>query len=169
MSLSENRFYRGGVSEGLGHFLHVRINSEALVSLVLADMPSVEEVSMDYDSGKGLYRLAFPPSAQWMVQTYWIHPKTLRVVEMSKTLALEGEEIRVFFREFRKTGSVRFPREIEIEVPGASNRIRIDLHEIDINPSLPPDLFVLTPPAGVEVLEIDDSCGSFTLDSEARE
>ena len=168
MSLSENRFYRGGVSEGLGYFLHVRISSEALVSLLLGDIPPEGAVSMGYDSGKGLYRLAFPPSTEWMTQNYWIHPKTLKVLEMSKTI-LEGEEIRVVFNGFKKTGSVQFPREIALEVPGARNRIRLDLHTIEINPSLPPDLFALSPPIGAEVLEINGPSGTLIQDAEARE
>jgi len=164
ISLSENRFYRGAVSEGLTHFMGLRMGSEELVSLILGEIPLHGDASICYDSRRRLYKLTFPPSTRWERQTFWIHPKTLRVVEASKTDAFKREEIRFCFSQFRKTGSVTFPREIQIEVPAIDNRIRINFRKIEINLPLPPDIFRLSIPPGVEVVEINDSMMRFPPD-----
>lgn len=156
MSMTENRFYTGTVVEGLGYFMRLRMSSEESVSLILGEIPLHEDASIRYDSGRGLFQLTFPPSAEWETQTFWIEPETLRVVEITKTRALTGEEIRVSFSQFRKTGSVAFPKEIQIELSGGDNRIGLNFREIEIDLPLPQGLFSLSIPPGVEVVEIED-------------
>ncbi len=157
MSLSENRFYRGTVSQGLNHFMRLGMSSQALISLILREIPSREDGSISYDPQRRHYRLTIPPSSRWATQTFWIEPKTLRIIEVSSTDVLSGDEIRIFFSQFRKTGSLNFPREIRIDVPAINNRIRLRFQKIEINPLLPSDLFRLSVPPGVEVVEIAES------------
>ena len=169
ISLSENRFYRGAVSEGLTHFMGLRMGSEELVSLILGEIPLRGDATINYDSRRGLYRLTFPPSARWETETFWIDPKTLRVLEISKTDPLGREEIRILFGPFRKRGSVTFPTKIQIELPTVDNRIRLNFRKVEINPPLSPDLFRLPIPPGIEVVEIDDSMGRFPSAFPAQE
>jgi hypothetical protein len=157
MSLSESRFYTGTVSEGFAHFIHLRTSSEELVSLILGEIPPHGDPSVSYDSDRALYRLMFPASANWKTQTFWIDPDTLRVVDISKTDAFTGEEIHCHFSRFRRKGSVIFPMEIQIEVIGVNKRIALDFRKLEVNPPLPRDLFTLSVPRGVEVVEIRES------------
>jgi len=169
LSISENRFYEGTVSGGLSHFMHLRTNSEEFVSLILGSIPLREDGSLRYDAYRSLYQLTFPPSTRWETQTFWIHPKTLRVLEILKTDALNGEEIRISFGRFRKAGSVTFPMEIDIEVPAADNRIRLRFRRVEVNPSLSQDLFRLSTPPGVEIVAIDQDMGRFPAPSKLQE
>lgn len=157
MSLSENLFYRGTVSQGLNHFMRLEMSSQELISLILGEIPPRQDGSISYDPRRRLYRLAIPPSRRWETQTFWIEPKTLRVVEVSSTDRFGRDEIRVFFSQFRKTGSFTFPREIRIDVPVSNDRIQLGFRKIEINPFLPSDLFRLSVPPGVEVVEISES------------
>lgn len=156
MDMRENVFYFGEVARGISLFVPLRINSREFVALLLGEMPSQEQVLARYDAHRRLYELTFPPSIRWESQTFWIHPKTLRVKEVSKIGAATGEVIRVSFSRFRRSGHAAFPREVKIEVPGAENRIRFSFQTIDINPRLPRELFRLTIPRGAEVVEIED-------------
>lgn len=168
MSLSENRFYRGDVSKGLAHFTGLRMSSEELVSLILGEIPLRGDSSIGYDSRRRLYVLTFPPSNRRKTETFWVDPKTLRVVEISKT-DLKSGEIRILFSRFKKAGSATFPREIEIEVPETDNRIGLNFRKVEVNPLLGPDLFRLPIPPGVEVVEIDDAGGQFPRAFPAQE
>ncbi|MBW2120749.1 MAG: DUF4292 domain-containing protein [Deltaproteobacteria bacterium] len=155
MVLAENRFYRGSVSRGLARFMGLRMESEALVSMFFGEIPYREAGSIAYAHERGLFRLNFPRSPQWEAQTFWIHPKTLRVVEVSKIDHM-GQEIRISFKRFRKTRSVAFPREIEIEASGSGSLIRLDFRKVTINVPLPEELFRLPVPPGAEVVEMDE-------------
>ena len=156
-SLPENRFYRGTVSEGLTHFMNLRIGSEAFVSLILGKIPTTGDGSIRYDSNRGLYQVTFPPSIRWRMQTFWIHPRTLRVVEITKRDALTGKEIRIWFSRVRKVQSVDFPMGIEIGITEVNSLIKLRFRTLEINPSFAPDLFRLTIPPGVEVVELNQA------------
>ena len=154
-SLTENRFFKGTVSVGISRFMHLPMNSDEFVSMILADVPLREDASLRYDAAKRLYELTFPPSTRWRTETFWVHSKTLRVLEILKIDAFSGEEIRISFSRFRRTDSVTFPGEIEIEVPAARNRVRLKFSSIAVNVPLPPELFRLSHPPGVEVVDMD--------------
>jgi hypothetical protein len=156
ISLPENRFYQGSVSDGLTHLLGFRLTGHEFVSLFLGEIPDRMDGFVRYDPQKGLHRLTFPPSSRWAAETFWIDPKTLRAVEISKIDASTGHEIRMCFNRFRRKESVMFPGEVAIELPGPESRVRFVFRKTEINPPLPPDLFRLTIPPGVEIVEIDD-------------
>ncbi len=137
------------------------MSSEDLVSLILGEIPPDGDGALRYDSRRNLYELTFPPSMRWETQTFWIHPETLKVVEASKTDIFTREETRVSYNKFRKTDSVIFPTEIEIEAPGENSRIGLSFRKIEINPPLSLDLFRLSIPPGVEVVEMEDPTGLF--------
>jgi hypothetical protein len=159
LSMPENRFYRGTVLEGLSHFINLRIGSEALVSLILGRIPTTGDGSIRYDANRGLYRVSFPPSIRWKMQDFWIHPRTLRVIEIAKKDAMSGEAIRVSFSRVRKVQSVDFPTGIEIGIAEVNSLITLRFRKLEINPSFAPDLFRLAIPPGVEVVELDHVIG----------
>jgi len=161
MDMRENVFYMGGVAEGLSLFVPLTLTSSEFIAFILGEIPREDRVSVEYDLHRRLYRLTFPPSTRWETQTFWIDPKTLRVVEVSKTDTVKREEIRVSFSQFRKTGSVIFPTAIQIDVPATNNRIRLDFQKMEINLPLSPDLFRLSVPPGAEMVKIDDTMGRF--------
>jgi hypothetical protein len=162
LDMRENVFYTGRVVKGLSLFVPLRLTSREFIAFVFGEIPSQEYLSARYDPARRLYQLTFPPSTRWESQTFWIHPKTLRIVEASKTAASEGEVIRIFFSRFRKVGAMNFPAEILLEVSGIGSRIKLDFRKIEVNPSLSPELFRLSVPPGVEVVEITDEVGPFT-------
>ncbi len=157
MSLSENRFYEGTVANGFSRLipLGIGVDSQEFISILLGEIPSHDEASIQYDQRKQLYRLSFPPSSRWQEQIYWVHPGSFRVVEVSKKTYPKGDEIHVFFRNFKETGNTTFPMQIEIEVPAADIRTQIAFRQIEVNPTLPPDLFSLSIPQGAEIVRMD--------------
>ena len=169
MDMRQNVFYTGGVAEGLSLFVPLTLTTREFIAFLLGEIPSEDGVSVEYDLHRRLYRLTLPPSTRWETQTFWIDPKTLRVVEVSKTDSFKREEIRVSFSHFRKTGSLIFPTEIQIDVPAANNRIRLNFQKIEINLPLSPDLFRLSIPPGVEMVKIHDGMGRFPLALPAQE
>ena len=159
ISLPENRFYRGSVADGLSHLLGFRLTGQEFVSLFLGAIPDRTDGFVRYDSQRGVHRLTFPPSSRWEAETFWIDPNTLRPVEISKIDASTGHEIRISFNRFQRKESMMLPGEVVIELPGPENRVRFVFRKTEINPPLSPDLFRLTIPPGVEVVEIDDMHG----------
>jgi hypothetical protein len=157
MDMRDNVFYTGGVAEGLSLFLPLCLTGREFIALIFGDIPKENHVAIKYDSHRHLYRIDFSPSTRWTEQTFWIDPKTLRVVEIAKTDAVKGDEIRVSFSQFRKTTSGTFPTEIGIQLPAVNSRIQLSLRKIEINPPLNRELFHLSVPPGAEVLEIDQS------------
>lgn len=155
ISLPENRFYRGSVSDGLTVFLGFRLTGEEFVALFLGEIPDRMDGFVRYDPQRNLHRLTFPPSSRWAAETFWIDPKTLRPVEISKIDASTGHEIRFFFNRFRQKESVMFPKEVAVELPGPESRVRFVFRKTEINPTLPPGLFRLAIPPGVEIVDID--------------
>jgi hypothetical protein len=160
-SLSENRLYQGAVSEGLNQILGFRLTSQEFVSLFVGKLPDRMDGSVSYDPERGLHRLVFPPSSRWHAEMFWIHPRTWRVVEICKTDAMTGREIRVSFNRFQRKGSVVFPREITLTLDRPDDRVQFVFRNTEINPALPPELFRLTVPPGIEVVELGDDMARF--------
>lgn len=156
MDMRENVFYIGDVAKGLSLFVPLRVTSKEFIAFIFGEMPDQDNVSPQYDPHRGLYQVTFPPSTRWESQIFWIHPKTLKVVEVSKTDGFEGDLIRVSFSKFRKIDSMTFPRRIQIEVPGNNNRIQFNFSKVEVNLPLPQELFRLSIPPGAEVVEIDE-------------
>lgn len=158
MDMRANVFYTGELARALSLFVPIRVTSREFIAFVFGEIPEQDHLRARYDPRRRLYELDFPPSTRWKSQTFWIHPKTSRVVEISKKSVRESEKetIRVSFSRFRKTGSMTFPTEVEIEVSGANNRIRFNFRKIEINPPLPREPFRLPIPPGAEVVTIDE-------------
>lgn len=159
VSLSENRFYFGTVSEGFTRFMHLRMTSRDLISLILGEVPAAGDPLIDYDSRRDLFRLVFLHSVPWDKQIFWVEPERLTIVEVLKTNTSTGRQIRAVFGRFRKTGSVDFPWEIRVEIPGLGNWIKIKFREVEINVPFSEDLFRLSPPPGMSAVEIGASNG----------
>ncbi len=156
VDMRENVLYTGEVANGLSLFVPLRLTSVEFIEFIFGEMPNQDQVSARYDPHRRFYQLTFGPSNRWDSQTFWIHPKTLRVVEVSKRDASTGDVIQISFDRFKGRGSTSFPREVKIEVPGDTGRIRFSFQKIDINPPLPRDLFRLLIPPGITVVEIED-------------
>ncbi len=156
IDMRENVFYTGEVAKGVSIFVPLRLSSREFIASILGELPDQSHVLARYDPHRRLYELTFAASARWERETFWIHPKTLKVVEVSKTDALRGGVVRISFSQFRKIGSVSFPMEIQIEEAGANNRIRFNFRKIEINIPLSRELFELSVPPGVEIVEIDE-------------
>ncbi len=156
LDMRENVFYTGEVANGLSLFVPLRLTGVEFIEFIFGEMPDQDQVSARYDPHRRFYQLTFGPSNRWDSQTFWIHPKTLRVVEISKTDASTGDVIQISFDRFKGVGSKSFPREVKIEIPRDTGRIRFIFQKIEINPLLPRELFRLLVPPGVAVREIED-------------
>jgi hypothetical protein len=164
MSLPENRFYTGTVARGFEHFMRLRLSSEEFVSLILGEVPPHGDARISYHSDRRLYQLIFPRSTRWEREVFWVDPKNLRVVEISKTDAVRGREIRVSFSRFTKKSSTTVPMEIQIEIPGIQSQMGLSFRKVEINRHLAPELFRLSVPGGVEVVDLEDDSKPFFLE-----
>ncbi len=158
MDMRSNVFYTGELVKALALFVPIEVTSREFIALVFGEIPEEDHLWARYDPGRRLYELDFPPSARWTRQTFWIQPKTSRVVEIFKKGVRESEKetIRISFGRFRKAGSMTFPTQVEIEASGADNRIRFNFRKIEINPPLPREPFRLPVPPGAEVVTIEE-------------
>lgn len=151
----EGKYYRGPASpRNLSRFLPLVLPIPDLVSLMLGEVGRIAggtaTLTLDADSGWYLVTL----SRGSVVQKLWIDPATRRV---RKSSLKGGRDYDVQFDDFETAGATVFPRELKLSAESASTQLALRYTDIALNEPMDPGLFRMEPPAGVSVIDLDES------------
>lgn len=143
----EGRFYRGAASHGnLQRFTRIPLELEDLVGLLLYRVPPLP---------------AAVPSLTALPEGYLLtlHGGTLRQEllfdsrhRLVRASWLNGDELLVQagYGSFSGSGPA-FPRQLSLRVPTREVEATVSFSEIDLNPEIPAERFVLSAPEGYKV------------------
>jgi hypothetical protein len=154
-SPQENQYLTGPASPAnVSRFLPLALPLEELVSVLLGEAPLLgtgEGAELAYDPAVPAYalRLRAGPAEQ----TLRVHPRHFRVLrsEVSGVAAYD-----LGFEDFlEREGAAAFPRHLTVASQAAQARLELRYTELALDPPEDPALFLLEPPEGVPVVEVD--------------
>lgn len=142
---SRRQFFQGDPSaENLQRFIRLPLEVRDLVHLLLHEVPMIDARQRRSIAGPRLV-LTGPGGEQHLE-----FDGRLRLVAATYLDQASEPWMRVRYAAF-SPGHEDFPLRIEIELPGSSTRVEVELSELEINPVLDDALFRLTVPAGSDV------------------
>lgn len=150
---SDKAFYRGDASlHNVQRFIPIPLQIEDLVRIILYDPPLLPEVhsTLRVEAGQG-YRLIL--DAGEGVRQELLFDALLRLRE-SAYFHQDGLQLLIRYDKFSEEQVPAFPLQTEMLMPGLDTQALVELREIDLNPSIPRERFILTPPADVPILPI---------------
>jgi hypothetical protein len=143
------RWYRGPVTgAALGRLLPLSLPWGAMAPLLLgrAPRPPGEAAELRLDRERRRYLLSVGlPAVQLEVD-----PASARVLRSA------GPGLEVRFSDLEARGGVVFPMRVELDLEAGPTSLALRWTEVTLEPPEDPSLFVLEPPPGVPVTELDD-------------
>jgi outer membrane lipoprotein-sorting protein len=159
------KFYRGPASrQNLARFVPVAIPAEQLMMMLLGQAPRIRasSQSLSVDPSQGLYVVKLSNDSS--EQVLWIGPSDYRV-RRSQVKGADAYELT--FDDFQSFASTAYPSKATFTEPTEGKRLELKYREVNLNEALPPSFFQLAPPAGVEIIDVDEE-GNPRSASEAR-
>lgn len=147
--LNEGRFLKGSARpENIARMLPVPMAPEAVVSLLMGEPPviSFKRAELKWEDGHYLLLLGTEE------QTEEIRVNANSLQPMSAQAHIGG---KLFFSLSYKDWEGPLPRKVEFEMPEDQMKLKLRIKEVEANPPLPDSLFVLTPPEGMKVEELE--------------
>lgn len=149
---TEGRYYFGPATpQNLQRFLRTPLSPQQVVALMLGIAPrdNHAEAVLTIDEKAEAYKVAI--LSPTLPQLLWIDPLLLRTErsEWGGAAPLTAQ-----FDQFILSGTVAFPKEIEVIAPEAKIRLRLRYTDVTIN-KRDEMMFVVEPPEGVPQIELD--------------
>jgi outer membrane lipoprotein-sorting protein len=146
----QNRFYQGAASgDNLERFARVPLRLTELVHLLLYQVPVLPAVVQRVVSGDEGVRLELT-AADGQSQTLDFDD-SLRLVRC-RFLKSGQEWFNIRYREFSSNDG--FPRALDLNLPNHKVRLAVAFKQLELNPQLDPERFVLARPAGATLIEL---------------
>ncbi|MGH7789736.1 MAG: LolA family protein, partial [Candidatus Binatia bacterium] len=150
---SSSTVYRGrATADNLARYAQVDLPVATAVDLLLGTPPIAIDGTAVVSEDDGLTKLW--QEHQALVQVAWFNGalEPLRYEEQTE----DGRvALRVTFDAYTNVGGRRVPSRLRVELPEAERRVEIALSETEINPELPPAVFVLQTPPGSQDVALD--------------
>lgn len=100
----------------------------------------------------GMYLLRFLGRDGQLIQDVWVEPEQLLPRRALRYSEHGVSAVDIAYSDFRPIAEGSpFPFELEIWVAGLETEVRIQFLSVELNPSLPPNIFQLSPPPGLAV------------------
>lgn len=152
---SEDKIYRGVASpKNMWRYARIGLPVIDLVDLVLGTPPQREATwsHVTWDSETGWIQLSQDVEGGAMV--LWLEDTLPRAAELRDTY---GEvQWRAMFGKYQQHGDIRIATRIRLEVPDRDHSVKIELDDIDVNPTLEENTFSFVAPEGTEVIDLDE-------------
>jgi hypothetical protein len=146
-------YYHGTTSiESLARVLPVRLTPDELVDILLGRTPRlpVPPTSVVPDADAQAYRVVLVQGERR--QTLWIHPVSKRVLRS----VLEGPGgYQLVFENRQTTSGLPFARKVTYSDATNSVVLRWSPEDLELEGTLEPALFRVSPPPGARVVEVD--------------
>ena len=150
--MDHGRFYRGPATPAnIARAIPIPMDATEVVGLLAGDPPLIVYAKSELEwQESGRYLLTLSNSRER--QQISIDPLLLRP---TRIICRQAGRLYydLVYEDF--DSATRLPRKINFEMPGQDIKLRLRLRELEVNPSLADDLFVLTPPSGVPIEQLD--------------
>lgn len=156
---SRNTFYTGeATAANLGRFVRIPLRLTDLVSVLLYQPPMIDALSEKaFELQKGGWLLVrYGPSRRQ--ELIFNHARQLVEVSYYKQDEFYKQDelfLKINYGQFPEDGS-RFPQLFSIELPEAKTTASLKFSDLEINGTLRPGIFQLSPPAGATVISLDN-------------
>jgi outer membrane lipoprotein-sorting protein len=154
--MEHGRFFRGRASEkNIVRVIPVPMQGPDVTALLMGEPPLIPyaRAALAWDEAQWLYRLSLSNSS--LSQEVWIHPQRLRP---EKVILRDSAGI-LYHLEYTGWQADRqepaMPSRLTFEMPREDLRMNIRIQQVEINPELKPELFVLVPPDNLEIEDLD--------------
>lgn len=159
----EKVFYRGRPTpENLARILPLALDTPSLVTILCGSAPILEGTPVEVAPGSGVVRLVLDGGAR------------RQALELGPGAAVESSRVRLAgadgaitdapppgaldlrFEEFRTRAGARFPTDLEIVSRDPAAELDVHWTDVEVNGTVDADLFVLEPPRGARVVDLED-------------
>jgi hypothetical protein len=155
----EGRFLRGpATAPTFARVIGLPVSLEDVVPLLTGSLqlPSARKAAMYAQPDAGMYLLRFLDTGGQLIQDVWVDPDQQLPRRAIRYDAYGVPAVDIAYGDFRPVGDhVLLPFELTIWVPHIATEVRLQFLTVDLNPGLPPTVFQLSPPTGVQVAPLE--------------
>lgn len=157
LDLREGVFLRGAATpRNLARLLPLALPAPELVQLLCGAAPLVAGRAVSAEPGDGVLRLTL--EGEDRVQRLDVGAGA--AIQASRVAARPGgdppaDRYDLQFDRFQERAGRPFPGRVRLEAPAADVRLELSWKEIEANGVLPEGAFVLTPPPGARIVDLD--------------
>lgn len=152
-SPQEGRFLTGPASPAnVSRFLPLALPVEELVAVLLGEAPLLADATPTLEVDREVPAYVLRLRAGGAEQRLVVHPRFFRVMR-SELRGVTGYDLS--FDDFLEEGGLVFPRHVVLGSQAARARMELRYAKPSLNPEPDPGLFVIEPPPGVPVVEVD--------------
>jgi hypothetical protein len=159
----EKVFYRGRPTpENLARILPLAIDAPSLVTVLCGSAPLLEGMPIEVAPGKGVVRLVLDGGARRQTLALGreaaIESSRVRLVgaDGAITDAPAPDAFDLRFEVFRTWGGARFPTDLHLVSRDPAAKLDLHWTEVEVNGRVDADLFVLEPPRGARVVDLEE-------------
>lgn len=150
---SSSTVYRGRASAAnLARYVQVDLPVATAVELLLGTPPLEIDGTAVVSDDDGLIKVWQERQAR--IQVGWFNA-ALEPLRYEEQTGDGHVALRVSFDAYTRVGGLQVPSRLRVELPDEERRVEIALSETEINPELPPAVFVLQTPAGSQDVALD--------------
>lgn len=150
----ENTIYRGAASpKNMWRYARIGLPVVDLVDLVLGTPPQRDTkwTHVTWDAENGWVQLSQELDSGALV--VWFEDELPRAAELRDAY---GEiQWRAMFNKYREHDQIQIATRIRLEVPDREHTVKVELDDIDVNPTLEQNTFAFRAPPGAKIVELD--------------
>jgi outer membrane lipoprotein-sorting protein len=156
----QGKFFQGpATATTFARVIGLPLNVEDVAPLLVGSLqlsPTHKVATMHLQSDAGMYLLRFLGAGGQLIQDVWVDPDQMLPQRAIRYTPGNVPAVDIAYSDFRPIGDhVLFPFELVIWVPHIETEVRLQFLTVDRNPGLPPTVFQLSPPAGVQVAPLE--------------
>lgn len=145
---AENRFSRRELSSAAIPFPFNLLGAGEVADIFLGSTPVVQYSSSRIEySDNGNYLLTLGSSDGLKKQVISLEAGTLRLMRSEIKDGERGIDVSINYSDYQDVSGISFPKEIKVKSSPNPNSLIIRYEDIELNPEIDDDLFVLVPPA----------------------
>jgi outer membrane lipoprotein-sorting protein len=156
----QGTFFEGPATAAtLARFIGLPLDVEEVAPLLtgyIRPSPAQQVSTLFLQSDEGMYLLRFLRVGGALIQDVWVDPAQLLPRRALRYTQQGGPAVDIAYSDFRPlTETFPFPHALVIWLPRVETEVRIQFLTVDLNPSLPPSVFHLSPPEGVRIVPLE--------------
>jgi outer membrane lipoprotein-sorting protein len=155
--LAKKRYYHGPATpQNISRLLPIRMRGQDIAQLLMGEPPLIAPAPSGFavDRCKSAYELTYLLPASKAQQTVSFDAE--RLVPVRTRLTVDGKLAwEITFEDHREVSGARIPHKIRYVAPADQVDLLVLYTDVTLNETFEPDLFVIPPPRGVEIIPLD--------------
>jgi hypothetical protein len=156
----QGTFFEGPATAAtFARFIGLPLETEAIAPLLMGYIrpsPAQAASTLYLQDDAGMYLLRFLGKAGELIQDVWVDPEQLLPRRALRYAPRATPAVDIAYSDFRPLAETfPFPHALVIWLPRVETEVRMQFLTVDLNPSLSPSVFHLSPPEGVPVVPLE--------------